>query len=153
PTDSIDSIWSDSVSTSVKLFIGEEYKLDHINTGALDKRMLELAGWSEKNLADKPLNITRLEQLKESLLAYFDENGYPFAKVQIDSLHFENNQLTASLKIDKGPQYKIDSLRIFGDAKINNVFLQRYLDIKNGSYYQKSKLQNINKRLLELPYI
>jgi outer membrane protein assembly factor BamA len=153
PTASIDSVWSDSTATSVMLFIGESYKLAHINTGSIDKRILEQTGWNEKSIADKPLNVTRLQQLKENLLLYFEENGYPFAKVQLDSLRFENDQLTANLKIDKGPQYKVDSLRIFGNAKINNIFLQRYLDIKNGSYYQKSKLENINKRILELPYI
>jgi len=153
PSASVDSVWSDSTAASVKLFVGEAYKLAHVNTGSVDKRILEQVGWNEKNVSDKPLNIARLQQLKEDLLVYYEENGYPFAKIQLDSLRFENDLLTANLKIDKGPQYKIDSLRVFGNAKINNIFLQRYLDIQEGSYYQKSKLENINKRLLELPYI
>lgn len=153
PSASVDSVFADSVSSSVKLYIGAAYKLAQINTGSIDKRILEQAGWNEKNIVNKPLNIARLQQLKESLLEYFEENGYPFAKIQLDSLRFENDLLSATLKIDKGPQYKIDSLRIFGSAKINNIFLQRYLDIKEGSYYQKSKMENINKRILELPYV
>jgi len=153
PTASIDSIWADSASATVKLFIGDAYKLTQINTSPADKKILAQAGWNEKNILNKPFNAANLERLKENLLAYFEENGYPFAKVQFDSLHFENEQVSTVLKIDKGPQYKIDSLRVFGNAKINNIFLQRYLDIKEGSYYQKSKLQNINKRLLELPYL
>ena len=153
PTASIDSIWADSASATVKLFIGDAYKLTQINTSPADKKILAQAGWNEKNILNKTFNAANLERLKENLLAYFEENGYPFAKVQFDSLHFENEQVSTSLKIDKGPQYKIDSLRVFGNAKINNIFLQRYLDIKEGSYYQKSKLQNINKRLLELPYL
>ena len=146
-------MWTDSTGAAVKLFVGEAYKLASINTGSIDKKILEQTGWNEKNMLNKPLNIARLKQLKENLLAYYEENGYPFAKIQFDSLRFENDQLTANLKIDKGPEYKIDSLRIFGNAKINNIFIQRYLDIKEGSYYQKSKLQNINKRILELPYV
>ncbi|MEP6749948.1 MAG: BamA/TamA family outer membrane protein [Bacteroidota bacterium] len=153
PTASVDSVWADSSAAVVKLFTGEAYKLAHINTGSIEKGILEQAGWNEKNTLDKPLNVDRLQHLRENLLAYFEENGYPFAKIQFDSLHFENDQLSANLKIDKGPQYKIDSLRIFGGAKINNIFIQRYLDIKEGSYYQKSKLENINKRILELPYV
>lgn len=153
PTASVDSVWADSSAATVKLYVGEAYKLAHINTGSIDRRLLEQAGWNDKSIANKPLNIARLQQLKENMLAWFEENGYPFAKIQLDSLRFENDLLTANLKIDKGPQYKIDSLRIFGNAKINNIFVQRYLDIKEGSYYQKSKMENINKRLLELPYI
>lgn len=153
PSASIDSVWFDSTFAVVKLFVGTAYKLASINTGAIDKRILELAGWNEKSVLNKPLNLSRLRQLKENLLLYYEENGYPFAKIQFDSLQFDNDLLSAKLKIDKGPQYKIDSLRIFGSAKINNIFLQRYLDIREGSYYQKSKLENINKRILELPYV
>jgi len=153
PTASIDSIWADSASATVKLFIGDAYKLTQINTSTADKKILAQAGWNEKSILNKTFNAANLERLKENLLAYFEETGYPFAKVQFDSLHFENEQVSIALKIDKGPHYKIDSLRVFGNAKINNIFLQRYLDIKEGSYYQKSKLQNINKRLLELPYL
>ena len=153
PSASADSVWFDSTSATIKLFFGETFKLAHINTGTINKKELEQAGWNEKSLLNKPLDIARLQQLKENLLAYYEENGYPFAKIQLDSLHFENEQISAKLKVDKGPQYKIDSLRIYGNARINNIFLQRYLDIKEGSYYQKSKMQNINKRLLELPYI
>jgi len=153
PSASIDSIAYDSSQATIKLFVGETYKLAHISTAGVNKRELEQAGWNEKSILQKPLDMARLEQLKENLLAWYEENGYPFAKVQFDSLHFENDQISAALKVDKGPLYKIDSLRVFGNARINNVFLQRYLDIKEGSYYQKSKMQNINKRLLELPYI
>ncbi|MEP7280227.1 MAG: hypothetical protein ABI813_16390 [Bacteroidota bacterium] len=153
PTASVDSVWADSTAAAVKLFIGETYTLAHIKVDSPDKRILELAGWNEKTIANKPLHLARLQQLQDNLLSWFEENGYPFAKIHLDSLRFENSQLNANLKIDKGPQYKIDSLRVFGNARINNIFVQRYLDIKNGSYYQKSKLENINKRFLELPYV
>ena len=153
PTASIDSAYFDSTSATIRLYIGETFKWAYINTGSINKHELEQAGWNEKALLSKPLNLARLEQLKESLLNYYEETGYPFAKIQLDSLHFEGGQVSANLKADKGPRYKIDSLRIFGNARINNIFLQRYLDIKEGSYYQKSKMQNINKRLLELPYL
>jgi len=153
PAASIDSVAFDSAAAVIKLFVGEAYKLAFINTSAVSKRELEGAGWNEKSIVNKPLDLGRIKQLKENLLAYYEENGYPFAKIQLDSLYFENDQITAKLKVDKGPLYKIDSLRINGNARINNIFLQRYLDIKEGSFYQKSKMQNINKRLLELPYL
>ena len=153
PTASVDSLWVDSAAASIVLFVGESYKLAHVNVQPSDKKTLEQVGWNEKSLLGKPLNVTQLQQLQQRLLDYFENNGYPFAKIQLDSLSFNGEQLTAKLAIDKGRLYKIDSLRLYGDAKINNAFLQRYLDIKNGSIYQKSKMQNINKRLSELPYL
>ncbi|HLX67745.1 MAG TPA: BamA/TamA family outer membrane protein, partial [Puia sp.] len=53
----------------------------------------------------------------------------------------------------KGPLYKIDSIRVFGNAKISTEFLQRYLNIPNGSIYRKDRLQTITKKMLELPYV
>jgi outer membrane protein assembly factor BamA len=153
PTASIDSLWIDSTAASILLFVGESYKLAHVSIQPSDKKTLEQVGWNEKNLLGKPLNVVQLQQLQQRVLDYFENNGYPFAKIQLDSLSFNGEQLTAKLAIDKGRLYKIDSLRLYGDAKINNTFLQRYLDIKNGSLYQKSKMQNINKRLSELPYL
>jgi outer membrane protein assembly factor BamA len=153
PAASVDSLWFDSTTTSIKLFVGESYKLAYINTRSIDKRVLEQIGWTEKSILNKPLNVVQLQQLQERLLGYFEENGYPFAKIQLDSLLFEEGKLTAKLQVDKGRLYKIDSLRLYGNVRINNIFMQRYLDIRNGSIYQKSKLQDINKRLLELPYV
>lgn len=152
-TASIDSLWLDSSYAFVKLYVGEAYKLSYIDTRTVDKKVLEQAGWNEKSFFNKPFNPGQTRQLQERLLDYYENNGYPFAKIQLDSFRIEKEQLSAQLKIDRGPFYRIDSIRMYGEGKISNVFMQRYLDIKNGSPYQKEKLKNINQRLLELPYL
>ena len=42
---------------------------------------------------------------------------------------------------------------MFGDAKVNNAFLQKYLEIPNGTLYDKRKLQGVSKKLSELSYV
>jgi hypothetical protein len=59
----------------------------------------------------------------------------------------------AQLKVEKGPSYKIDSIRVLGDVKIDNNFLQRYLDIKNGSLFNREKLLGVSRRMRELTYV
>jgi outer membrane protein assembly factor BamA len=81
-----------------------------------------------------------------------ENHGYPFARIWLDSMQIEGSTVEATLAIDKGPLYKIDSLRVTGNARIRNRFLQRYLDIPAGSPYRKDKLDAISNRLLELPY-
>jgi outer membrane protein assembly factor BamA len=61
--------------------------------------------------------------------------------------------MNAYLNVKKGLQYKIDSIRLFGNARISNNYLQRYLDIPNGSIYSKSKLLRINQKIRELTYV
>ncbi len=79
--------------------------------------------------------------------------GYPFARVYLDSLQLENEKVSALLNVNKGPLYKIDSIRLYGNAKISNSYLQRYLEIPNGSIYSKEKLLRINKKIRELTYV
>ena len=56
-------------------------------------------------------------------------------------------------EVNKGPLYHIDSIRVYGKAKIKNLFLQHYIDITNGSIYNNQKLQKVSARLKQLPYL
>lgn len=42
---------------------------------------------------------------------------------------------------------------MYGPAKISRNFIHRYLNIERGSLYSKAKLEKIDQRLLELPYL
>ena len=150
---SLDSIYSDSANAVVELYVGDCFKWAHIKTKRSDATILEAAGWNEKSFSGKLLNYQQLQNSQQRLLNYMENNGYPFAKIFLDSITIANNELTGILKIDKGPLYKIDSIRVYGNAKISNDFLQRYLNIPDGTIYKKEKLQTISKRLLELPYV
>lgn len=104
-------------------------------------------------------NITGIDTqniiaLPSSLLRYYENNGYPFAKINFDSIAINNqNQITGLLQIQKGVQYKMDSIRVWGNANISNRFLQHYLKLFNNSLYSTDKLNKINNRLNQLPYI
>ncbi|TAH03014.1 MAG: hypothetical protein EAZ16_08495 [Sphingobacteriales bacterium] len=150
---SIDSLYYDSATAHIDLFVGQQYQLAAIYTNKQDEAVLQQAGWNTKALLNKPLQLAQLQQLQQNLLNYFEDNGYPFAALQLDSIQLNDGSFSALLHVNRGRLYKIDSIRIFGAAVINNLFMQRYLDIKNGAIYQKSKLQNINKRIAELSYV
>ena len=153
PAASIDSLYSDSAATHINLYLGEQYKWIEINTDSIDKRLLAETGWNEKLYHDKKMDFSQLQNQQEKILNYYETRGYPFAAIKLDSIKIEEDKIMAQLKVDKGPLYVIDSIRVYGKIKIKNVFLQRYLGIEKGSVYNKNKLQNISKRLLELPYL
>ena len=153
PTASIDSVEQDSASTVLHVYFGNRFRLGQIFISPSDKELLESAGWRNNQLNNQPLTSDKLNELQAQLLNYLENNGYPFARLQLDSIRFADDLFFASLKVDRGPLYSIDSIRVFGDIKISKAFLQRYLEIPNGSIYRKDKLQEISKRLLELPYL
>jgi outer membrane protein assembly factor BamA len=153
PVASIDSIHYDSTFATMLLFLGQNFQLAYINTEGVNRKLLSQSGWSQQNLEEHPIRIEQFHVMREKMLDYLENNGYPFARVQLDSITFKQEKLFARLRLDLGPLYRIDSIRVYGRARISNTFLQGYLDIKNGSLYQEAKLQNISKRILELPFM
>ncbi len=152
-TASLDSVRYDSTSARVVLFAGNIYKWASVDASLVDISVLQAIGWREKMFTDKPMDFSQVEFWQNRILNYLENNGYPFARVYLDSLQMDNEKVSASMKLDKGPLYKIDSIRIVGNAKIANEYLQRYLDIRNGSIFSREKLLRISKRMKELSYV
>lgn len=153
PVASVDSVWQNDKTFNVLLFAGAKYNLVELNTGAVDRQVLEASGYNARNFINKPFSTTQLQQLQQRMLSYYEKHGYPFAAVYLDSLRLEDDKMRAMLTVDKGVLYHIDSIRLYGKVKLNKKFLQRYLGISNGSIYNKQELEQVDKRLLELTFL
>jgi outer membrane protein assembly factor BamA len=153
PTASIDSIAEDSASMHIKLFLGKQYKWIKLLPDSIEKKAIDESGYFEKNFSEKTFNMQQLQTIQLRVLNYYENNGYPFAQVYLDSIGLQNDRINALLKVNKGPLYHIDSIRVLGKSKLSKNFLSHYLSIPNGSFYSKSKLEQVSKRILELPYV
>jgi outer membrane protein assembly factor BamA len=152
-TASVDSLSMDSASATVHLYLGEQYRWARIRTLPADDEVLQAVRWPGRSFSGAPLDFGRVEEGQQQLLDYFEEKGHPFARIYLDSVSIDGADVTATLRINPGPLYKIDSIRVFGDAKVSNDFLQRYLGISNGSVYNKKKLDLVSKKISELSYV
>ncbi len=150
---SLDSVYQDSLSAAVHLYLGEQYKWTKLITNEADKDLLKYLRWNTAALSNNPIRFNELQLAQQEILNYLEETGHPFATIYLDSIQLNREEVQATLKIIRGPVYKIDSIRVYGDAKVSNEFLQRYLDIPNGSIYSKKKLHGISKKLSELLYV
>ncbi len=152
-TASVDSIKMDSSMAEVLLFLGRRYLWTKLDISSISPELLSASGYRAKNFQQQPLDFAAVQLLQQRLLDKLENTGYPFANVFLDSFDLRNDSVHAQLKIDKGPLYKIDSIRVYGDAKISNRFLQRFLELPQGALYQKQALLKISPKLLLLPYI
>ncbi|RYY18505.1 MAG: hypothetical protein EOO04_23855 [Chitinophagaceae bacterium] len=150
---SVDSIKLDTMEANISLYVGEPMFWTSIRTDSADRPILSAVSWSPKLLLSKPVNFQQFETSRKKMLNYLENNGYPFASVKLDSVEIKNDGLEGRLVIDRGPLYRIDSLRNMGTAKISNTFLQHYLSILNGTIYKKERLQAISKKITALPYL
>lgn len=153
-TASVDSLLYDSTGATMSLYVGEIYRWDRIRIRKTEAPLLANAGWNDRTFSGRPMDYGQFRKKQEALLDWMENNGYPFAKIGLDSVVIDDkDRISANLKIDKGPLYKIDSIRVYGAAHISKDFLKRYLNIPNGSIYRRDKLETISKKIRELPYV
>ncbi len=150
---SIDSVKFDSTSAYLQLYLGEKFTWSAIRTRPADQPLLNAAGWSTKKLQGRAAMPEHFQSEELLLLNYLENNGYPFAKISLDSVVIHQGAIQGVLNIEKGPLYKIDSIHIIGSAKISVDFMERYLGIPEGSIYKKDRLLMISRRIQELPFV
>ncbi len=152
-TASVDDVFYDSLHAQVHLFLGQQYKWATLYTNVSDADLLETVHWNATTFSGTAIRFEEVQNRQRQLLTYLEENGHPFAKIYLDSIEINNNNVSARLAINRGPVYKIDSIRVYGDAKVSNLFLQRYLSMPNGSLYNKKKLSDVSGKLAQLAFI
>ncbi|MCE3278838.1 MAG: hypothetical protein K0S44_1029 [Bacteroidetes bacterium] len=148
-----DSIVSDSLSAVAYLNVGAQYKWAYLKKGNVDEGVLSEIGFREKLYNDKPLKYKDVRRVRERIVRYYENNGYPFAAVKLDSIVIVDEKISAVLFLQKNKEVKIDSIVIKGSAKIAPVYMYNYLGIKPGSRYNESQLEKVNTRLRELPFV
>ncbi len=153
PVASVDSSWSKESVIFLQVYLGNKYNWIQLTPVNIEKKALDESGFLEKNFLNKPINISQLQILQQRMLNYFEREGYPFASVYLDSVQINDDKINAQLKADKGILYHIDSIRVFGKVSLSKKFLQHYLNIANGSTYNRERLQQVDKRMQELPYL
>jgi len=59
----------------------------------------------------------------------------------------------AKVNYNSGNKYTVDSIEIRGTAKINQNYIENYIDLKKGDIYNEQKIGLINQKLSELPFV
>lgn len=152
PVASIDSIRIADTSADLQVYLGKQFQLMNISCHRLEEK-LSSNKWLNIIKSKPTISIKEWELIQMELLHYYENNGYPFATVYLDSIRIDGSAIGAELAVDKGLYYTIDSISIKGNAQIKNRFLQQYLGIQNGSAYNKEMISQVDKKLLALPYL
>lgn len=153
PAVSVDSTWDVDSAINIKLFIGKQYHWIKLQPSGIDPKALNESGFLEKKFTERILNMEQLQDMQSRILNYYEKTGYPFAQVYLDSISLVDEKFNAQLKVNKGLLYHVDSIRVFGKAKISKSFLARYLNIPDGSLFNKEKLEQVAERISELPFL
>ena len=150
---SMDSLFWESDKARAHVFVGPLFRWITFQADSMDTDVLSNVGWDAKRWINQPVNPAELERLKERILRYYQNNGYPFASVGIDQLLSGSSGYSGLLRVRKGQLYYVDSIRVQGKVKLSNYYLQRQLGIMRGSLYNQQKIEQVSTRIAEMPFV
>ena len=152
-TSSIDNQRWKSDSALISLHVGNRYQFGRIDPGNVPQDVLRKVGFKEQQFLETSLSGKRLNALKKRVIRFYENRGYPFAQVRLDSIEMIDDRLTATLNLEKNQEFRIDSIIIKGNARIKPKYLQNYLGIKPGNAYNESRIQPISTRVKEIAFV
>lgn len=151
----IDSIIpSDSLNSEVYFTLGLRYKQLNLSISDESKRALREIGISPRTietLTPTPLEISRNLQ---RVLHEFEIAGYPFARISFEDLRMEKEALYAELIITPNSRVKWNELIVSGSkVKLSKRYLENFLHIEKGNWYNQEQVDLINTRLTQLIFV
>ena len=149
----VDSCTTDSLSSSCPLVLGKVYRWARLSSGNVPKEIASEARFKEKLLVDRPVSPQQVSRLMQDLLRNRENNGYPFARVWLDSIQHLDDGLHATLRMDQGPLVRFDSVLVRGDARTNLRYLQTYIGVRPGDLYNESLVLAVERRIRELAFV
>lgn len=153
-TASIDSIEKDSMRWAVWIHTGQQFRWASVRAGNAQWRLLKRTGFREKIFFHEPIRFLRIQRMMRSLFQEYENNGYPFAIVQLDSLEWlPGDSIHAAIHVNEGPLITFDSIQVSGKGKLAPAYLHTYLGIRLNRPYNERAVRNIETRLKELPFV
>lgn len=142
----------DSLQWKAVLLIGKRWEWASLSNGNIDDVILNRIGFKERLYDHKPFLPDQISKLREAILGYCENNGYPFAVIKLDSINANNQQLAAKIFLQKNRLITLDSISIKGDIKIANAYLANYLGFRFPSVYREDLIKKISTKIRELPF-
>ena len=151
-TTTIDSIISDSFNLTAYINIGNKYKYLLINDSNNQIPISNKGFFKHNQVNNCYSNYVYVQNQINFSLLYFENNGYPFATIQFDSIVISDSCFTGTLVINKNKQYIIDSIIVKGTAFASSNYIQKFVGIKSKTLYNEAQNRNISKKIKEIDF-
>lgn len=130
----------------VNINCNKKLKLSKLKNGNIDDEALKYAKFYKfKN--NKFYNVDELTILLKKISEWYENNGFPFAIIKLDSIQIQGDSIYASLFCDKQKEYKINTIKNHGNIELNTSVLEYLIDIKENENYNEEKLKKIAERI------
>ncbi|MHC1705415.1 MAG: BamA/TamA family outer membrane protein [Tenuifilaceae bacterium] len=149
----IDSFYIDSTNVRAFGYRGLNYEWLNIKVDSLSQIWFNIIGISIPKFYGKSINPKQFAKFAEQTIKRFEDSGYPFARVKLQNVKINGNEIDATINLNKGSRITIDTLYIKGDAKIKHSNIMALLNIRKGELYSETKIKSIDQKFRQLPYL
>ncbi len=133
--------------------VGSEFRVGNISIqgakGLSEDQALKLLGIDQGD----PLSTEALNAGIERLLSFYDQNGKPFCQISTGDFSLRDKEwIDFSVRIDEGPEVRIDRIEIFGNKTTQVQVIHRELKVEEGDLYDQRQIQASHRRLKKLGF-
>ena len=147
------NIKTDKSANTISIENGPQYFWQDVKLGNINKEVGQKLNFSEKLFKNQPVNINQVFKWQEKFLRYYENHGYPFAKVKLDTISINNQFISANWYAELNKQIFIDSINIISDEPLPKFYLTSYSGIKKGNPYNENAIAQIETRIKEIPFV
>lgn len=150
---SVDTLLWREDSVIVPLHLGPSYRWVSLDVSQIDERLLKEVGYRTADFEKVDFDFVRVQVLFDKIVSYYEERGYPFAEVGLEEPYLQGGQIMARLVVNRNKYIRIKEVINAGDVNISNLYLERYLGLRPGAPFQKSRIAtDAPRRLNELAF-
>lgn len=150
----------DSLNNELKVFVaeGEPTYLERIIFSGIDSLTYKNILRDAENLEGSVFTKQIIENFIERNFNTLDEEGFPFAKLKIESISFIDDSLSQKyfadvyLSVNKNRKSTFDRFEIAGNVKTKDYVIIRELGLRTNEKYSQKKIEEIPKRLNRLRF-
>lgn len=130
---------------NIQITLGKKHTWEKIGASNLPTKA--------ENWRNKPFSLKALEQYKQKILTFAENNGHPFAQIRLDSMDERAGKWRGVWHYEPRLLVLFDTIALVGKVKVKPRFLNQYLRIYVKQPYNQAKIESIRTRLQRLPYL
>ncbi|MBI4723041.1 MAG: hypothetical protein HY769_08635 [Candidatus Stahlbacteria bacterium] len=89
----------------------------------------------------------------DRVITKYENSGYPYCEVKIDSIELRNDSVNVWLNINEGPLIRISNIRIKGNKLTKGYVILREIRIDSGAIYSENKVKEAVQRVNKLEFV
>jgi outer membrane protein assembly factor BamA len=132
-------------SLVVNFVLGEKYFWKSISQGNVPREF-------SKDIDPLTKEYVSASIWMRNVIREAENNGFPFAQIKLDSIQRNANELSAVFNYDSGPLILWDSVKVAGDTKTQEKYIQNITGIRPGLAFSQKQLDEANQVLIRSPY-